>query len=212
MRRVATALEVLLRPFRGLVLRAAANIYRAGKVSDLHVVDLSGGAVRAEVLQDRLAAALRTIERHDRRRATRLKTDLKRFLITDAEGAEFIPSIRACALSSRYVARASADELAATIVHEATHARLWARGIRYSRSRRERIERLCTREEIDFARHLESAENLVADAEARLQREWWTEEHELERRLRQLEQLGRPMWYRRMYRWIWTPRRPTTQL
>jgi hypothetical protein len=206
MRRIALALEVLLRPLRGLARRIVAALYRAGDVDGFELADLSTDGTSVEVLRERLAAALATINYYAPRRARRLKKDLKGFLITDAEGAEFVPSIRACALSSAYVARASADELAATIVHEGTHARLWACGIHYPPKLRERIERLCVAEEIDFACLLGSADDLVADAEARLQRRWWTEQNELERRLRQLEQLGRPAWYRRIYRWVWTQR------
>src|SRR3712207_9535804 len=55
------------------IFRVAATTYRAGKVGELELVDLSGGAVGAEALRERLLAALRTIERQDRK-STRLNS------------------------------------------------------------------------------------------------------------------------------------------
>lgn len=206
MRTVAKALEVVLLPLRGLMLRAVSRLYRAGNVNELELVDLSTTGISTDMIRNRLTAAMATIQQYDPRRARRLNKDLRRFLVTDAEGGEFVPAIYACVLSSSFIARANPDELATLIVHEGAHARLWANGIRYSGSLRERIERRCVHEEIEFASRLPSAKELVEGAQARLSRTWWTEQNELERRLRQLKQLGRPNWYLRVYRWVWTPR------
>jgi len=171
------------------MLHIASRIYFSGVVDGFELVDLSTSGSSIGVLSDRIAAALMVISQNDNRLANRIRQDLKRFLISDAEGAEFIPAIRACMLSNHYVNRASADELAVVIVHESIHARLWTRGIRYSDDLRERIERLCVRHEIEFARRLPSADHLIADAEMRLDRFWWTKDNETARRLRQLKQL-----------------------
>lgn len=187
-------------PLRGLVLKIAARAYRAGEVDGFEVIDVSTQGLSINTIRSRLSSALALVTRHDPRRAGRLRRDLKRFWITDAEGGEFIPSIRACSVRAGYVVDASTDALAALIVHEGVHARLWASGVPYADELRERIERTCVREEIRFVRRLGSADQLVADAEARLERSWWSKAKETERRLRQLEQLGRPAWYRSAYR------------
>src|SRR5262245_47027400 len=100
---------------------------------------------------NRTIEALGLIKRYEPRRYTRLLRDLDRVwvrLIPEAL-ARFNPSLRACELDTRYVRdQASTPELiAATIVHEATHARLWHCGIGYEEDQRHRVEAVCVRRE-----------------------------------------------------------------
>jgi hypothetical protein len=62
-----------------------------------------------------------------------------------------------------------------TLVHEATHARLWKNGIGYPVSARGRIEQLCVRAEVRLARQLPDAEELESFVVDKLKNEWWTE-------------------------------------
>jgi hypothetical protein len=73
-------------------------------------------------------------------------------------------------LDRRFVlAETSTPELiAATIVHEATHARLHHRGIAYKEEWRQRIERACVRRELAFAAKLPHGDLVRAQAEAAL--------------------------------------------
>lgn len=54
-------------------------------------------------------------------------------------------------------------DIALTIVHEAAHARLHARGIGYPEGRRARIERLCVGREIAFARRAGASPDDIED-------------------------------------------------
>jgi hypothetical protein len=55
---------------------------------------------------------------------------------------EFNPPLNACVIDDTYVDTASPEEIASLIVHEATHARLWRRGIGYPETLRYRIEQI----------------------------------------------------------------------
>lgn len=75
-------------------------------------------------------------------------------------GAEFKESLKACMLDERYVADSTLEQIASTIVHEATHARLAKCGIRYEKRLRSRIEAICLRRELTFAAKLPNGEEL----------------------------------------------------
>jgi hypothetical protein len=190
---------------RVLVLRIAMRFFPQVAVRDFWVVDWSATGPMFGEITRRIEAALQLINEREPRRYLRLQKDVKRFLITNASGAEYIHAVRACMLNPGYLSGASIDQIALTIVHEGTHARLSSRGIKYDFPQRERIERACVREEIAFANKLPDGADLIKAAKAKLDRRWWTEEEEFDRRLRQLEQLGRPRWYRRLYSAIWSP-------
>jgi hypothetical protein len=71
-------------------------------------------------------------------------------------------SMRACVLDERYVLQktTTVEEIAATIIHEATHARLERLGIQYVEKQRRRIEAVCIRRELNFIAKLPHAEPL----------------------------------------------------
>lgn len=96
--------------------------------------------------------------------------------------------------------RHSPERIAAALVHEATHARLWQGGFRYRPADRERIERVCTTAELRFARQLRDPARMVAAIEAALQEPWWTEEQVAQRLERDLRSLGAPPWVLRLLR------------
>jgi hypothetical protein len=71
-------------------------------------------------------------------------------------------SMRACVLDVRYILKevTTVEEIAATIVHEATHARLERRGVQYVENQRRRIEAVCIRRELNFIAKLAHVEPL----------------------------------------------------
>ncbi|MEM6621533.1 MAG: hypothetical protein AAF674_04840 [Pseudomonadota bacterium] len=81
---------------------------------------------------------------------------------------------KACGLARDYVPKAPVEDIALTIVHETCHARLMHCGIGYTEAERYRVEQVCRRREIAFARLLAKdtadAETLVQDALDRLER------------------------------------------
>lgn len=112
----------------------------------------------SEPALQRVEAALRLIDRCAPLHYRRIKNNLSRILVTLVpHGAGcYLHSLNACLLDERIIAseNTTIEWIASAIVHEATHARLEKRGIRYEEAVRHRIERICTRRERDFARHL----------------------------------------------------------
>ena len=91
-------------------------------------------------------------------------------LLLPSSVASFEYRIYTCQIDTRYcLAETTTPELlAAVIVHEATHARLWRRGIRYEEAQRPRIEEICVRREIAFAAKLPNGEDAHDQAERTL--------------------------------------------
>jgi hypothetical protein len=118
---------------------------------------------------DRVEAALCLIKTHDRLRYDRLLRDLERVWVAVLPGTlgVYNEALKACELDPRHVLDedASAEMIAATIVHEATHARLHGAGIAYDEAQRARIEAVCARRELAFARKLPNGERVRRGAE-----------------------------------------------
>jgi hypothetical protein len=111
----------------------------------------------------RVEGALLLIKQHSPLDYARITRELERVwvsLLPHGLG-EYRHSLRACILDERYVAdpATAVEQIASTIVHEATHARLERCGIEYEEQRRARIEAICFRRERAFAVRLpDSAE------------------------------------------------------
>jgi hypothetical protein len=103
-----------------------------------------------------------------------------------------------------YLEGTSARDIASILVHETTHARLEAKGFAYSPELRMRIERVCFRRELAFARRLSEPGDLVAQAERQLQRppDSFTHEAYRQRALVKLIELGVPRWLAKAMEWV----------
>lgn len=105
-----------------------------------------------EVLE-RLGLALDLIAAHAPRRFRRLRQDIQGFVIRrfPCRGA-FFPQTGECLVELTFTVnpRHSLPEIAASIVHEATHARVASRCGPLPQSFRAREERLCRQAELEF--------------------------------------------------------------
>jgi hypothetical protein len=112
-----------------------------------------------------------------------------------------------CILDSTFVLDPSVSPLqvAASIVHETTHARIERCGIAYDEPRRARIERLCRKAELDFGQRLpdgsgvaERASSILActDAEVARSADDWRQERRKAARV-QVEELPLPRFLKR---------------
>jgi len=170
--------------------------------------------MEAEPILRRIEEALLLIKRYDRIRYDRLLRDLQRVwvLLLPSSIAIFEYGIYTCEIDTRYcLAETTTPELlAAVIVHEATHARLWRRGMRYEEARRPRIEEICIRREIAFAAKLPNGEAARDKAEQTLALcatgEYWTStafrERYIEGGVEILRYVGAPGWLTRIFRWL----------
>lgn len=145
-----------------------------------------------------LREALRVLERNDPRRYRRLKRDVRRIVVMKVGQPEYAAEVGACLLRSRYVREGGAAEVATTLVHEATHARLSSFGIGYGRTLRARVEAICVKEQIAFAERLGNVD-ILTHLRGKLQTPWWEPAQLHDRRVAALRELGVPEWALRGY-------------
>jgi hypothetical protein len=166
-------------------------------VNGIEIVDIA--EEESELTIACLREALNVLRLTDSRRYRRLKQDLGRIAIVRAGGPDFAPEVNACLLRSRYVRDAGPGAIATSLIHEATHARLWRLGVGYAPRLRARVEKICVEEQIAFAKRLGDP-FVLAQLEAKMQRPWWTPSQLHERRITALKQLGLPEWILRSLR------------
>jgi hypothetical protein len=140
----------------GLVLRLSERRKIHGL---LVVVTTVGTDVEPELAFRRVREALDLIAAHDPRCLSRMRRDLNVIWVRRHPlcRASHDPLLGACVIDlPNFVAsdRFSAAEIAASIVHEATHARLKRAGVVYSAATAARIERICRKAELRFGRRL----------------------------------------------------------
>jgi hypothetical protein len=155
----------------------------------------------------RLESALRLVQQNSPLHYARIRRDLERVWVDllPHAAAEYHRSINACVFDERYFSdpQTSVEELASTIVHEATHARLERHGILYEEARRTRIEAVCCRRELAFADRIPDNARLRQDIERRMT--WYREnpdffgnagfqERRREGEIDMLRHLGVPEW------------------
>lgn len=151
----------------------------------------------------RIEEALGLIKAYDPLRYDRLIRDLERVWARLLPGylGNFNSSLRACELDKDFVLDdASLPELiAATIVHEATHARLQRCGVGYEEELRPRVEAICFRRELAFAAKLPNGEKVREQAERLLAlcatEDYWTDAAFKERDVNAARDLGFPGWF-----------------
>jgi hypothetical protein len=112
----------------------------------------------------RVEDALRLIKQHNSLHYSRVVQHLKRVwvrLIPHGDGC-YYASLEACALDPRFVLQQTTtlDAIASAIVHEATHARLDRWGVSYNEDKRNRIEAICRRRELNFLAGVPNTEPL----------------------------------------------------
>jgi hypothetical protein len=150
---------------------------------------------------ERLDAAVSLIVRHDPRRGERLCRLVHAVLVTGLERyrlGSWWQSLRIVALRRSFVLGPDEgpERIAAALVHESTHAWLEHLGFAYLRDRRARLEAICCRSEIAFARKLPDPKDLVERASVNLARssDYWTDEAFTDRSLQALLDQGVPQW------------------
>lgn len=109
--------------------------------------------IRTEEVVERLTAAVGLIARYAPRRYRRLRRDVSGFLVQRfaCRGA-FFPDTRECLVELTFTVnpRHGLPEIAASIVHEATHARVARMCRTRAPDQPAREERLCRRAELEF--------------------------------------------------------------
>jgi|SRR5215472_17490661 len=119
--------------------------------------------------ESRLGEALVLLKQYTPLRLAYLEKDLPKLsiFVAGAAYAKCYARIQLCLLDEEYVLgdQTTAIDLALTLVHEGTHARLARAGFRYTDDRRARIERICYGAELVVARRIPGAERSVRSFE-----------------------------------------------
>ncbi len=128
----------------------------------------------------RVEDALRLIKQHNSLHYSRVIQNLERVWVHLLPGyrAWYDASLGACVLDERFVLleTTTLEEIASSIVHEATHAGLERWGIRYEEKERSRIEAVCLRRELNFIATLPNSEPLREEKVRTL--EWCVGDHD----------------------------------
>lgn len=175
------------------------------RVGNLEIFDLRSATSASDDYFATIRQALELIQNRQPVRFNRILRDVRRIVVADILGAEFWPHMRACALSVELLGSGSLT-VALALVHEATHARLHAARIPYDANSRERIERICVRQEVIFAQQFPDATSLVDEIEGQLDKPWWSDSALFERRLYLLKRAGASSRVLRCIRAIFAPR------
>lgn len=137
-------------------LSAAFRFFQWVRSKVYQIRDVDGVSVLAfeSANVDRVEAALNIIRDCDPIRHRRLVRDVKQIWVWQVPGtvARFRRAEWSCDLDEQFVETATPELIASSIVHEATHARLDRMGFGYDEAIRERVERLCLRRELAFAK------------------------------------------------------------
>jgi hypothetical protein len=161
--------------------------------------DKKGPAVFSKIDQ-----ALNLISEFDPRRFLQIRRDVKKIWVSAAQPgiAKWMDELQMCVLDRDYFCRdnVSASRMALSIVHEATHARLNKLKVKYTEDIRDRVERICIKSEIAFAKRLPDGQKLVEMAESKLKRpkSFYTNAQFQQRNLDALAELRKKTWLARI--------------
>lgn len=189
------------RVLRGAALRVALALGTRRNVESIPVY-FDPEFKDIDDLTARISAALQLVRSTAPRRWQRLVRDVSRLHCTKLgrPGAHYDHSIAACVIDADYVRGSPASFLAASVIHEATHARIEKAGIAYLPVQRHRIERRCMVEEIDFAEALAGDQaHLLTHLRSAIDSVWYSDEQFAERLIARYRALGIPPW---MIHWL----------
>ncbi len=162
------------------------------------------GAHQVEASFQKLDRALQAIARCDPPRYAGIRKDMQRIWvgpIPNYARGQWIEELRLCMLRDSFVGDDAVSDayVAALIIHEGTHARVARAGISFDEQNRPRIERLCIKSQLAFARRHPDGGPLVEMFEENLERadSWWSDQRLRSVQLQALTELGLPRRARR---------------
>ena len=153
----------------------------------------------------RVQQALECLAHFNEAPLRRARNDLRLIWVRHLPEAlgQYDAGLRACELDSKHVLdpESTAESLASTIVHEATHARIRSCGIRSTDLSRARIERACRKAQLAFAVRLPNADPVIAQVTPwdNVPDEYWDSSAIVRRagkeHLKALKELEAPRWF-----------------
>lgn len=155
------------------------------------------------IVFSKISQALSLISEFDPCRYRQIKRDVKRIWLFIAKPAagRWMNELQACILDKEfYCGLTPASRMALTIVHEATHARLYKFKIKYTEETRARVEQICIKSELAFAKRLPNGKDLIKMVESKLKRteDFYSDAQFQQRNLQALDELGKKSWLARI--------------
>jgi hypothetical protein len=146
---------------------------------------------RTAAVRARLGLALELIDHTTPRLGARLRQDVTAIYLSRVGGISYDPYMQVIVLDVRSGMVGEVEDLAISLVHEATHARQMAMGVRKrpGEELQRRLEARAVAASIAFAEHLPPGtwrKPTLAD----LEKQWWTLERRQERVIEAAEELG----------------------
>jgi hypothetical protein len=160
------------------------------------------------LIYTRLDEALNLLKADAPGRYERVRQSLKGFLIfgIDSINGSYDPTTGVCRLGEKFVLApdTTAAAVACTVVHEATHRRLFKLGIPYDEPLRYRVEMICIKAALLTAQKLSGAEAQVERCRRQLTIDpgFFTTDSFTERAANNLRAVGLPEWLIRTLVWI----------
>lgn len=195
-------LKVAARAIRVLSASVLLRLANRSDALGLMLVDLTVDQ-KAGYLFETVEAALLRIRDVDPVRYKRISRDVSRVAVIQSPGSagEFWREYDAIALEMEHLRQARLDAICMTIVHEATHARIYRWGVRKTIAPA-RVEHACVKQEIVFAKRIPGNEMLVNGALMKLETKWWLDTSSSQRYAQRLATAGAPPWLRKLLVWI----------
>jgi hypothetical protein len=171
-----------------------------------------------ELLFTKVKEALDLMLEHAPECFSRVKNNARRIWIAPIPWAagEWNDQFRTCALNYDYLnPNMTPPQLAAIILHEATHGLIYRRGISYKQPDKKRIESICFRAEMALGRRLPDGQSIVESAKLGLAQpeSFWESSNigklrllSLEEKLSDLQKSGAPTWAIRLIFPHWAKR------
>ncbi|HXB26877.1 MAG TPA: hypothetical protein VNV25_19270 [Gemmatimonadaceae bacterium] len=147
---------------------------------------------RAVAVRARLGLALELIDQYAPRVGARLRRDVVAIFLWRVGGTSYNPYTRVISVDVRWGMAWELEDLALALVHEATHARQMAMGLRKlprGKDRERRMEARAVSASMAFADRLPPGtwrKPTLAD----LDKEWWTIEHREARLAKDAKEIG----------------------
>lgn len=184
---------------RATLFRLSLRLSPTDAYGGVSLAFLAPGRLEPQVFFEKLHAVLQLIDSRAPRQLRRIAADLGTIALVPAGGEYFDTSFRAYVMDVPTLMHLGIPELALKVVHEATHARILKCGIDHRKFGRRRLEQLCMRQELQFARLLDDAGSLTDWAKARTDTEWWAQEALQARLATQAVAYGIPSWIVRVW-------------
>jgi len=189
---------------RATILRLSIRLFPRERIEGVELAYLLMDDEWRSLFMTKVGRSLELIRTFDACRFERIRRQLDRIALVPRGGEYVDTAIRTYFMDVPTLSGRDDAYLATKIVHESTHIRIAACGIRTTERNRSRVEHICINQQLAFAARLPSPQRdeVSALVEAAAATRWWETESGADRILEQIEAYGAPKmlisWARRL--------------